>query len=135
MFAVEVRDHIMIAHSLAGDVFGPAQRMHGATYVIDMAFMREALDENNIVVDIGLALTALKRVLKPLNYRNLDRMDPFKERNSTTEVLAKYIFDAMASEIAAGNLGDGAKQISSIRVTLNESHVAKAWYEGDPRSV
>ncbi len=135
MFAVEVRDHIMIAHSLAGEVFGPAQRMHGATYVIDMAFMREALDDNKIVVDIGLALNALKKVLKPLAYRNLDRLEPFKERDSTTEVLAKYIFDAMAKEIAEGNLGEGAKEISSIRVTLNESHVAKAWYEGDPRSV
>ncbi len=135
MFAVEVRDHIMIAHSLAGEVFGPAQRLHGATYVIDMAFMRESLDENNIVVDIGLALTALKKLLKPLSYRNLDRLEPFKERNSTTEVLAKFIFDAMAKQIGEGNLGEGAKGIERIRVTLNESHVAKAWYEGDPRSV
>ena len=96
--------------------------------------MRAALDEDNIVVDIGLALTALKRVLEPLAYRNLDEMDPFKGRDSTTEVLAKHIFDAMAAEIAAGKLGEGAKGIDRIRVTLNESHVAKAWYEGTPNA-
>jgi len=130
MFAVEVRDHIMIAHSLAGAVFGPAQRLHGATYVVDMTFFREALDENRIVVDIGLALDALKRVLQPLAYNNLDQMEPFKGRDSTTEVLARYIFDAMAAEIRAGKLGEAAKGIDSLKVTLNESHVAKAWYEG-----
>ncbi|MBC6405111.1 MAG: 6-carboxytetrahydropterin synthase [Rhodospirillales bacterium] len=130
MFAVEVRDHIMIAHSLAGAVFGPAQRLHGATYVVDMTFFREALDENRIVVDIGLALDALKRVLQPLAYNNLDQMEPFKGRDSTTEVLAKYIFDAMAAEIRAGKLGEAAKGIDSLKVTLNESHVAKAWYQG-----
>ncbi|MBC6416689.1 MAG: 6-carboxytetrahydropterin synthase [Rhodospirillales bacterium] len=116
MFAVEVRDHIMIAHS--------------ATYVVDMTFFREALDENRIVVDIGLALEALKRVLQPLAYNNLDEMEPFKGRDSTTEVLAKHIFDAMAAEIHAGKLGEAAKGIDSLRVTLNESHLAKAWYEG-----
>ncbi len=130
MFAVEVRDHIMIAHSLAGEVFGPAQRLHGATYVVDMTFFRAELDENNIVVDIGLALDALKRVLSPLAYNNLDEMDPFKGRDSTTEVLAKHIFDAMAAEVCSGSLGPAAKGIDTIRVTLNESHVAKAWYEG-----
>ncbi|GAB5467828.1 MAG: 6-carboxytetrahydropterin synthase [Rhodospirillales bacterium] len=130
MFAVEVRVHIMIAHSLAGEVFGPAQRLHGATYVVDMTFFREALDENNIVVDIGLALTALKEILEPLAYRNLDEMEPFTGRDSTTEVLAKHIFDAMAAEVEGGKLGEAAKGIHSLRVTLNESHVAKAWYEG-----
>ncbi len=130
MFAVEVRDHIMVAHSLAGEVFGPAQRLHGATYVVDMTFFRAELDENNIVVDIGLALDALKRVLEPINYTNLDEMEPFKGRDSTTEVLAKHIFNAMAAEIQQGKLGPSAKGIDSLRVTLNESHVAKAWYEG-----
>ena len=130
MFAIEVRDHIMIAHSLAGEVFGPAQRLHGATYVVDLAVLREELDENNIVVDIGLALEALKRVLEPINYRNLDEMAPFTGRDSTTEVLAKYVFDAMAAEIAAGRLGEAAQGLHSLRVTLNESHEAKAWYEG-----
>ncbi len=130
MYAVEVRDHIMVAHSLAGEVFGPAQRLHGATYVVDMTFFRAELDENKIVVDIGLALDALKRVLHPLSYVNLDEMEPFKGRDSTTEVLAKHIFDAMVAEIRAGKLGPAAKGIDTLRVTLNESHVAKAWYEG-----
>jgi len=130
MYAVEVRDHIMIAHSLVGEVFGPAQGLHGATYVIDIAFMREELDSNLIVVDIGLAHEAVKRTLKPINYQNLDAMEPFKDRRSTTEALAKWIFDAMAAEIAAGALGPEAKGIDRLRVTLNESHVAKAWYEG-----
>ncbi|MEO1194083.1 MAG: 6-carboxytetrahydropterin synthase [Pseudomonadota bacterium] len=130
MFAVEVRDHIMIAHSLAGEVFGPAQRLHGATYVVDLAFQREELDKDNIVVDIGLALDALKRILGPLAYRNLDEMEPFTARNSTTEVVAKHIFDAMAAEIRSGALGQEALGIHSLRVTLTETHLAKAWYEG-----
>lgn len=131
MFSLEVRDHVMIAHSLAGDAFGPAQQLHGATYVIDLAFMRPALDENDIVVDIGLASDALKRVIAPINYRNLDELDDFRNRRSTTEVLAKWVYDRMAEEIAAGRLGAAAKGIARLRVTLNESHVARAAFEAD----
>lgn len=129
MFALEVRDHIMIAHSLPGEAFGPAQGMHGATFVIDVTFFREELTENDIVVDIGLAADALKRVIAPLNYKNLDELDVFNGRRSTTEVLAHTIFTAMRDEINAGGLGEDAREISRLRVTLNESHVAKAWYE------
>ena len=129
MYAVEVRDHIMIAHSLAGEVFGPAQQVHGATFVIDVAFFRSALSEHDIVVDIGLAHEALKRTLGPLNYQNLDNVAAFKGKRSTTEALAKYIFDQFAGDIAAGRLGEDAKGIERLRVTLNESHVARGWYE------
>ncbi len=129
MYAVEVRDHIMIAHSLPGEAFGPAQKMHGATFVIDVAFYRPALTENDIVVDIGLAQEALTRVLVPLGYANLDELDLFGGRRSTTEVLAKYIFDAMAAEIQAGRMGADAAGIERLKVTLNESHVARGWYE------
>lgn len=131
MFSLEVRDHVMIAHSLAGDAFGPAQQLHGATYVIDLAFMRPVLDENDIVVDIGLASEALKRVLAPINYRNLDELEEFSNRRSTTEVLAKWVYDRMAEEIEAGRLGAAAKGIARLRVTLNESHVARAAFEAD----
>lgn len=130
MFAVEVRDHVMIAHSLPGDAFGPAQGLHGATFVIDVAFFREALTENDIVVDIALAADALKRVLEPLNYRNLDELEIFDGRRSTTEVLAHHIFLSVQKDIVAGLLGEDAKEITKIRVTLNESHVARAWFEG-----
>ena len=142
MFSLEVRDHVMIAHSLAGEAFGPAQQLHGATYVIDLAFMRPALDENDIVdldeerkaamvVDIGLASEALKRVIAPINYRNLDELDDFSNRRSTTEALAKWVYDRMAEEIAAGRLGAAAKGIARLRVTLHESHVARAAFEAD----
>ena len=130
MYAVEVRDHIMIAHSFRGDVFGPAQRLHGATFVVDVAFFRPELDADGIVVDIGLAHDALKRALEPLAYRNLDEVAAFAGRNSTTEVVARHIFDALAADIAAGALGDGARAIERLRVTLHESHVARAWFEG-----
>jgi 6-pyruvoyl-tetrahydropterin synthase len=130
MFAVEVRDHIMIAHSLAGEAFGPAQGLHGATFVVDVAFFRETLTDNDIVVDIALASDALKRVLGPLNYRNLDDLDIFDGRRSTTEVLAHHIFASVRSDILEGQLGEDAKEIKSVRVTLNESHVARAWFEG-----
>ena len=130
MFAVEVRDHIMIAHSLSGEVFGPAQNLHGATYVVDVAFFREALDPDNIVVDIGAATDTLKAVLKPLNYTNLDALPQFAGKVTTTEFLAKHIFDAMASAAVDGRLGPHAHGLSRIRVTLNESHAARAWYEG-----
>ncbi len=130
MYALEVRDHIMIAHSLPGEAFGPAQGMHGATFVIDVAFFRETLTENDIVVDIGLAADALKRVAATVNYKNLDELDLFGGKRSTTEVLCKYVFDAMCSEIAEGRLGEDAREIVKLKVTLNESHVARAWLEG-----
>ncbi len=131
MFALEVRDHVMIAHSLRGEAFGPAQNLHGATYVIDVAFLRSALDENDIVVDIGLASEAVRRILAPINYKNLDELDDFRDRRSTTEVLARWVYDRMAEEIAAGRLGEAAKGIERLRVTLNESHVARASFEAD----
>ena len=129
MFAVEVRDHIMIAHSLPGEAFGPAQKMHGATFVIDVAFFRPELTENYIVVDIGLAHDALKKILKPLGYANLDELDLFGGKRTTTEVLAKYVFDAMAAEIREGRMGADAAGIERLKITLNESHVARGWYE------
>ena len=131
MFAVEVRDHIMIAPSLPGDVFGPAQKMHGATFVVDVAFFREELDPDNIVVDIGRAIDALKGILAPINYANLDEHTPFKGKGpTTTEFLARHIFDAMAAAVRAGDLGPHAGGLNRLRVTLNESHVARAWCEG-----
>ncbi|MGI9336641.1 MAG: 6-pyruvoyl trahydropterin synthase family protein [Gammaproteobacteria bacterium] len=130
MYTVRVRDHFMIAHSFKGEVFGPAQKLHGATYVVDLAFMRPDVDADGIVVDIGLALTQLSEVLAGLNYRNLDDEPAFSGRNTTTEFLARTIHDQVASRIAAGQLGAGAKQVSALRVTLNESHVASASYEG-----
>lgn len=129
MFAVEVRDHIMIAHSLPGEAFGPAQKMHGATFVIDVAFFRPELTENDIVVDIGLAHDALKRILQPLGYANLDELDLFGGKRTTTEVLAKYVFDTMATEIREGRMGADATGIERLKITLNESHVARGWYE------
>ncbi len=131
MFAVEVRDHIMIAHSFRGAVFGPAQALHGATFVVDVAFYRPELDEDGIVVDIGLALEALKATLAPLNYRNLDEVPEFAGRNTTTEFLARHIFEEIAAAIAAGKLGEGARQVTRLKVALHESHVARAWYEAD----
>jgi len=129
MYALEVRDHVMIGHSLPGEAFGPAQGMHGATFVIDATFFRETLTENDIVVDIGLASAALKEILATINYRNLDEVDLFNGQRTTTEVLAKWIYDELAAAIARGRLGDDARDIASIRVLLNESHVARAWYE------
>jgi len=131
MYAIEVRDHIMIAHSFRGDVFGPAQALHGATFVVDVAFYRQALTEDGIVVDIGRAHDALKATLAPLNYSNLDDHPAFKDLNSTTEVLCKHIFDAMAGAAKTGALGPGSDGIGRIKVTLSESHVARAWYEAD----
>lgn len=129
MYAVEVRDHIMIAHSLPGDVFGPAQALHGATYVVDVTFFREALTADRIVVDIGRAHDALKAALKPLNYANLDDAPATKGELTTTEWLCKHIFDSIAGAAKRGDLGPGSEGVERIRVTLNESHVAKAWYE------
>jgi 6-pyruvoyl-tetrahydropterin synthase len=130
MYAVEVRDHIMIAHSFRGELFGPAQRLHGATFVVDVAFFREALTEDGVVVDIGRAHDALKAILAPLNYRNLDEIEMFKGRQTTTEFLSRHIFDAMAAAARSGALGPGGEGVSQLRVTLHESHVARAWFEG-----
>ncbi len=130
MYAVEVRDHIMLAHSLKGEVFGPAQNLHGATYVVDVAFMREALSADGIVVDIGRAHEALKAALAPINYANLDAKPEFEGVLTTTEFLCKHIFDQVAGAARSGVLGPGSEGLQTIRVTLNESHVARAWYEG-----
>ena len=130
MYAVEVRDHIMIAHSLAGDVFGPAQRLHGATYVVDVAFFREDLDPDNIVVDIGRAQTVLHEILAELNYRNLDAYPRFIGTLTTTEFLAHYVFERIAEAVRAGQLGEHARGISDLRVTLTESPLARGSYEG-----
>ena len=129
MYAVEVRDHIMIAHSFRGKVFGPAQALHGATFVIDAAFIADTLDQNGIVVDIGLALDMLKEILKPLNYCNLDDVPEFKGFNTTTEFLTRHIFERLADAAKAGKLGRAAGELKAIRVTISESHVARAWYE------
>ena len=129
MYAVEVRDHIMIAHSFRGELFGPAQAVHGATFVVDVAFFRNELTAESVVVDIGRAHEALRRTLAPLNYKNLDELPQFAGRNTTTEFLAKHIFDALASAARDGALGPGSEDIDRIRVTLHESHVARAWYE------
>lgn len=131
MFAVEVRDHIMIAHSFRGTIFGPAQALHGATFVIDATFLAEALDSNGVVIDIGRAHEALKATLEPLNYRNLDELPEFKGTNTTTEFLTKYIFDRLAKAARAGELGRNGRELNAIRVTLSESHVARAWYEAN----
>ncbi len=130
MYAVEVRDHIMIAHSLKGDVFGPAQALHGATFVVDVAFFREELDPDNIVVDIGRATEALKAALAPLNYRNLDESEELAGQVTTTEFLCRHIFDRMAEAARTGALGAHAAGLTRIRVTLEESHIARAWFEG-----
>ena len=129
MFAVEVRDHIMVAHSFRGEVFGPAQALHGATFVIDAAFIAETLDANGIVVDIGLAHTVLKEIVNALNYRNLDDVPEFKGKNTTTEFLTRHVFDRLADAARKGKLGRAAGELKAIRVTLSESHVARAWYE------
>ena len=130
MYAVTVRDHFMIAHSLKGDVFGPAQRLHGATYVVDVEFRRAELDQDGIVVDIGKASTSLHDALAALNYRNLDEEAAFKGRNSTTETLAREVFNRIVALIRSGELGDRARGIEAIRVTLHESHLASASFEG-----
>ncbi len=129
MFAVEVRDHIMVAHSFRGALFGPAQALHGATFVVDAAFIAERLDSNGVVVDIGRAHEALKAILAPLNYRNLDEVAEFKGTNTTTEFMTKHIFDRLAQAARAGDLGRDGRELNAIRVTISESHVARAWYE------
>jgi 6-pyruvoyl-tetrahydropterin synthase len=129
MFSVTVRDHMMIAHSFRGEVFGPAQRLHGATYVVDATFRRAGLDEDNIVLDIGLATEQLRLVVGELSYRNLDEEDVFKGMNTSTEALAKVVADRLADRVYAGRLGETARAVASISVTLHESHVAWASYE------
>jgi 6-pyruvoyl-tetrahydropterin synthase len=131
MYAVEVRDRVMLAHSIPGEVFGPAQNLHGATYVIDVAFMRETLSDDGIVVDIGRAHDVLGAALAPLRYANLDTSPEFKGIKTTTEFLCKYVFDVCAKAAGSGDLGPGSDGLQKIRVTLNESDVARAWYEGD----
>ncbi|MDJ0683276.1 MAG: 6-carboxytetrahydropterin synthase [Alphaproteobacteria bacterium] len=130
MYALSVRDHMMIAHSFTGEVFGPAQGLHGATYVVDAEFRVSGLDADGLVVDIGLAAEALKAVLARYNYKNLDELDELAGANTTTEYMAHRVFLHMKSAIAAGDLGPGAARIESMKVTLHESHTAWAAYEG-----
>lgn len=129
MFSVTVRDHMLVAHSLRGDVFGPAQRLHGATYVVDATFRGEELDADGIVVDIGRAAEELRAVLADLDYRNLDEERAFAGMNTSTEALARVIADRLAERVHAGALGDAARQLDGLTVTLHESHVAWAGYE------
>ena len=131
MYSIGVRDHIMIAHSFAGESFGPAQRLHGATYVVDAEFRRRQLDEAGLVVDIGLASEALREALASLNYRNIDLLPEFAGRNTTTEFLAKVVFDRLASSIRDGRLGAPGRSLTGLRITLHESHVAWASFEGE----
>lgn len=130
MYSLTVRDSFMIAHSFKGEVFGPAQRLHGATYVVDAEFRRPELDPDGLIVDIGLATEALKAVLADLNYRNLDDEPAFAGKNTTTEFLARVVFDRLAERIAAGDLGPTANGLTGMKVTLGESHVAWAAFEG-----
>jgi 6-pyruvoyl-tetrahydropterin synthase len=129
MFSVTVRDHMMIAHSFRGEVFGPAQRLHGATYVVDATFRRAVLDDDNIVVDIGRAAEELSAVVNELSYRNLDDEAAFAGMNTTTEALAQVIADRLAERVRSGALGGGARGLAGITVVLHESHVAWASYE------
>jgi 6-pyruvoyl-tetrahydropterin synthase len=129
VFSVTVRDHMMIAHSLHGEVFGPAQRLHGATYVVDATFRRADLDANGIVVDIGRATEVLSAVLGELGYRNLDDEPELAGMNTTTEALARVVADRLAERARAGDLGDGARELDGLVATLHESHVASASYE------
>jgi 6-pyruvoyl-tetrahydropterin synthase len=127
--AVEVSDHIMIAHSFRGEVFGPAQALHGATFAVSAAFLSERLDANGIVVDIGRAFDVLKAVLAPINYRNLDELPQFAGANTTTEFLTRYVFDRLAEAVRKGELGRDGREISALRITIAESPTARAWFE------
>ncbi|MEV7139641.1 6-pyruvoyl trahydropterin synthase family protein [Streptomyces tauricus] len=129
MFSITVRDHLMIAHSFRGEVFGPAQRLHGATFLVDATFRRAELDDDNIVVDIGLATRELGEVVAEMNYRNLDNEPVFADTNTSTEFLAKVVADRLAERVAKGALGEGARGLAGITVTLHESHIAWASYE------
>lgn len=128
MFSLTVRDHMMIAHSFNGELFGPAQGLHGATYVVDVTFERPALDDNDLIVDIGLASEVLKAVLAEFNMKNLDDLPEFSGRNTTTEFMARVVFNRMAAAIHDGRLGDDGRDIASLKVTLGESHLAWASY-------
>lgn len=130
MYALTVRDHIMIAHSFRGEIFGPAQRVHGATYLIDACFQRSELDADGLVVDIGLASDTLRTVLADLNFRNLDDEPAFKGKNTTTEFMARVVFDRLAAAIRDGRLGEGGRGLERLKITLHESHIAWASYEG-----
>jgi 6-pyruvoyl-tetrahydropterin synthase len=130
MYSLNVRDHFMIAHSFRGETFGPAQRLHGATYVVDATFRRAELDADGLVVDIGRASDLLRSILAAMNYRNLDDEPAFAGKNTTTEFLAREIFERIARTARGGDLGEGARGLASICVTLNESHVAWGSYEG-----
>ncbi len=131
MYAVNVRDHFMIAHSFEGETFGPAQALHGATYVVDVEFRRAGLDPDTVVVDIGRASEMVKAVLAALNFANLDEVPAFKGKNTTTEFLAREVFERIRARIEAGDLGSHADGLSSMKVTLHESHIAWASYESD----
>jgi 6-pyruvoyltetrahydropterin/6-carboxytetrahydropterin synthase len=131
MYSVGVRDHVMIAHSFQGEVFGPAQKLHGATFVIDCEFRSAKLADGNIIVDIGRAGAALKSVCGEMSYQNLDDLEMFEGVNTTTEYLAKHVFDRMRAAAKAGELGPGSDGVTSIKVTLWESHVAWASFEGE----
>ena len=133
MYAVEVREAIMIAHSLPDPFFGPAQNKHGATFVVDVAFISEELSAQNVVVDIGRAGDALKAVLKPLAYQDLDEKEEFAGTLTTTEFLCRHIFDRLKEAVARGDLGPRAERLTRLRVTLGETHLARAWYEGSIR--
>lgn len=130
MYSVSVRGHIMIAHSLRGEVFGPAQQLHGATFVVDVEFRRPELDRDGIVIDIGRAADALNVVLAGLSYRNLDDDPVFEGRNTTTEFLARVVFDRIVAAMGRGDLGAGGRAVESVRVTLHESHIASAAFDG-----
>ena len=131
MYALTVRDHMMIAHSFTGEVFGPAQKLHGATYVVDVTFERKALDADDLIVDIGLASEVLSAVLAEFNMQNLDELPALAGRNTTTEFMAKTVFDRLANAIQEGKLGETGKGLGSMKVTLGESHVAWASYHGE----
>lgn len=130
MYRLCVRDHFMIAHSFKGEIFGPAQRTHGATYVVDVVFQRPELDQDGLVIDIGLSSETVKEVLADYNYRNLDEVSEFTGQNTTTEFMAKVIFDQLAAAIKAGRMGETAKGLTQMEIKLHESHVAWASYEG-----
>ena len=131
MYSLTVRDHIMIAHSFNGEIFGPAQKTHGATYIVDVSFERKTLDHDDLIVDIGLASEQLKALLAEFNMKNLDDVEEFKGRNTTTEFMAKVIFERLAAAIRVGKLGESGKGVESLKVTLAESHIAWASYHGD----
>ncbi|EDM48955.1 6-pyruvoyl trahydropterin synthase family protein [Marinobacter algicola] len=130
MFSLTVRDHMMIAHSFKGDIFGPAQGLHGATYVVDVTFEREALDRDDLIVDIGLASEVLSSVIAEFNMKNLDDIEEFANRNTTTEFMAMTVFERMAAAIRQGRLAETGKGLCSMKVTLGESHIAWASYHG-----